>query len=79
MLVFYTENLSRRPLTTVSQSSTLKDRRARLINDGDYSTSYGYCAHTGYNYYKAWVQVDLGQPYTINSVKIYYRIEGLSF
>lgn len=79
MLVFYTENLSRRPLTTVSQSSTLKDRLARLINDGDYSTVFESCAHTGYNYYKAWVQVDLGQSYTINSVKIYYRKQGLSF
>lgn len=78
MLVFYTENLSRRPSTTVSQSSTLRDRRARLINDGDFSTLFWKCAHTGYNYSKAWVQVDLGESYAINSVKIYYRMEGMS-
>ena len=70
------ENLSRRGTTTLTQSSTYKTNKASLANDGNKTTTEIYCAHTAPNHTKAWFQVDLGKPYSINSVKIYYRKEG---
>ncbi|XP_062613537.1 receptor-type tyrosine-protein phosphatase T-like, partial [Saccostrea cucullata] len=69
------ENLSRRSTTTLSQSSTYHN--ASRANDGDRSTTENYCAHTAsINTNRAWFQVDLGKPYSIKSVNIYYRKEG---
>ncbi|XP_062610487.1 uncharacterized protein LOC134272254 [Saccostrea cucullata] len=69
------ENLSRRSTTTLSQSSTYHD--ASRANDGDRNITEKYCAHTAPIYTnRAWFQVDLGKPYSIKSVNIYYRREG---
>lgn len=71
------ENLSRRDTTTLTQSSTYNpNNTASLAKDGDIRTKEHYCAHTAPGSAKAWFQVDLGKPYSINSVKIYYRKEG---
>ncbi|XP_061180785.1 uncharacterized protein LOC133189429 [Saccostrea echinata] len=75
---FCYDNLSRKNTTQLSQSSTYNDRDASLANDGVLRTTEKYCAHTApWNTNSpAWFQVDLGRPYSIKSVKIYYRKEG---
>ncbi|XP_048744000.2 protein draper-like isoform X1 [Ostrea edulis] len=70
------ENLSRRKTTVLSQSSTYEDRYASYANDEDLRTHIEICAHTAPGHPLAWFQVDLGQEYSIESVKIYYRREG---
>lgn len=47
--------------------------------DGDKRTSEKYCAHTEVNQTKAWLQIDLGKPFNIESVKIFYRNERMYF
>lgn len=73
------ENLSRHPTTSVLQSSTYGSNIATLVIDGDKRTSEKYCAHTEVNQTKAWLQIDLGKPFNIESVKIFYRNEGMYF
>nr|XP_022308467.1 receptor-type tyrosine-protein phosphatase T-like [Crassostrea virginica] len=70
------ENLSRRGTTILTQSSTYLTNNAFLANDGNKTTKEKNCAHTAPNHTKAWFQVDLGKPYNIESVTIYYRREG---
>ncbi|XP_065941969.1 uncharacterized protein [Magallana gigas] len=70
------ENLSRRPTTVLTQSSTYRFNIASIANDGDVQTTEPKCAITALNPPKAWLQVDFGQPYRINNVKIYPRREG---
>lgn len=76
---FIEENLSRKPTTTLSQSSTYSNYYATRANDGLTTTSGDYCANTAPNHPLAWFQVDLGKFYNIWNVKIYYRKEGISF
>lgn len=73
------ENLSRHPTTSVLQSSTYGSNIATLVIDGDKRTSEKYCTHTEVNQTKAWLQIDLGKPFNIESVKIFYRNEGMYF
>ena len=71
------ENLSRRGTTILTQSSTYSpNNTASLANDGNKTTTEKYCAHTATGHDKAWFQVDLGKPYNIDRVTIYYRREG---
>ncbi|XP_065941961.1 multiple epidermal growth factor-like domains protein 6 [Magallana gigas] len=70
------ENLSRRPTTVLTQSSTYNAQTASIANDGDVHTDDLNCAHTAPNNEKAWLQVDFGESYSINNVKIYYRRDG---
>ncbi|XP_048744004.2 multiple epidermal growth factor-like domains protein 10 isoform X5 [Ostrea edulis] len=74
--IYCYENLSRRKTTVLSQSSTYEDRYASYANDEDLRTHIEICAHTAPGHPLAWFQVDLGQEYSIESVKIYYRREG---
>uniref|UniRef100_A0A8W8P256 F5/8 type C domain-containing protein n=1 Tax=Magallana gigas TaxID=29159 RepID=A0A8W8P256_MAGGI len=72
-------NLSRKPTTTVTQSSTYTGtifHNASLATDGTNKTTERFCSHTDVNHTKAWFQVDLGGKYSIKSVKIFYRREG---
>lgn len=78
-ITFIAENLSRKSTTSVMQSSTLTFHTATLVNDGNNGTTEMYCAHTELNWTKAWLQIDLGHPYSIRSVKIFYRNEGILF
>ena len=73
---FATENLSRRKTTIITQSSTYNVNNATLANDGMDATTELKCAHTAANHSKAWLQVDLGTPFRIRNVVIYYRKEG---
>ncbi|XP_078329710.1 uncharacterized protein LOC144624176 [Crassostrea virginica] len=70
------ENLSRRNTTLITQSSSYHNRNAKFANDGVNATTEFKCAHTALNHTKAWLQVDLGTPFRIRSVVIYYRKEG---
>lgn len=56
---FIEENLSRKPTTTLSQSSTYSNYYATRANDGLTTTSGDYCANTAPNHPLAWFQVDL--------------------
>ncbi|XP_065921745.1 uncharacterized protein [Magallana gigas] len=71
------ENICRRNSTTVLQSSTYDNQQETLAIDGDLRTKYRYCAHTDVNQTVAWLQVDLGKPYSISNVTLYYRKDGL--
>lgn len=75
-LCLLTENLCGKNSTTVLQSSTYEDRKETLATDGDLRTNYRYCAHTDVNQTVAWFQVDLGKPYSISNVTLYYRKDG---
>lgn len=74
---FILDNLSRKPSTIVTQSSTYGNHSATLAKDGIKHTTEKYCSHTGLNRTKAWLQVDLGKKYSISYVKIFYRNEGM--
>ncbi|XP_052695786.1 uncharacterized protein LOC128174215 [Crassostrea angulata] len=69
------ENLSKRNSTVLSLSSRFRNQSAALANDGDTDTGYSHCSHTDENQKIAWLQVDLGQPYSIYNVTMYYRHE----
>lgn len=73
----FTENLSRRSTSIISVSSTFELYTANKANDGNLNTTYIDCSHTDLNQTRAWLQVDLGKPYNINHVKIYYRNDGM--
>lgn len=77
MVFLKQENLGRRPTTVLTQSSTFRTMTASLANDGNVHTDELRCAHTAPNNTKAWLQVDFGQSYSINNVKIYYRRDGM--
>lgn len=77
MLYFQQENLSRRTTTVLTQSSTYDGLTASLANDGILKTDFSSCAHTAPNRTKAWLQVDFGQSFRINNVKIYPRRRGI--
>uniref|UniRef100_A0A8W8P228 F5/8 type C domain-containing protein n=1 Tax=Magallana gigas TaxID=29159 RepID=A0A8W8P228_MAGGI len=70
------ENLCIRTTTNLSQSSTYNNNTADLANDGKKQTTEVYCAHTAPNHSKAWFQVNLRKPYSIERVQIYYRYEA---
>lgn len=74
--IFFSENLARQNFTVLTQSSTYYINNATLANDGDLRTTEKYCAHTETGHDKAWFQVDCGNRYNIDSVKIYFRNEG---
>lgn len=78
MVSFLQENLSRRSSTALTQSSIHYINNASIANDGDVQTDFQHCAHTALNQTEAWLQVDFGQSYRINNVKIYYRREGMN-
>ncbi|XP_052693866.1 uncharacterized protein LOC128172139 [Crassostrea angulata] len=67
------ENLSRRPSTVLSLSSRFQTQNATLANDGERGTIYSKCSHTEENQTIAWLQVDLGERYSISNVTMYYR------
>ncbi|XP_065933952.1 multiple epidermal growth factor-like domains protein 10 [Magallana gigas] len=73
--IYCFENLSRRNTTVLELSSTYDGHGVTLANDGDLALKEWYCSHTDPNRPKAWLQVDLGQSYSISNVKIYYRTE----
>lgn len=73
----FTENLSRRSATIISVSSIFESYTTSNANDGNLNTTYIFCSHTDLNQTTAWLQVDLGKPYSINHVKIYYRKDGM--
>lgn len=75
----FTENLSRRSTSIISVSSNFQSSTPNKANDGNLNTTYIYCSHTDINQARAWLQVDLGKSYSINSVKIYYRKDGMHF
>ncbi|XP_078329682.1 uncharacterized protein LOC144624158 isoform X2 [Crassostrea virginica] len=70
------ENLSRRNTTIITQSSTFDKNFASLANDGVLVTTLDLCGYTNPGKSKAWLQVDLGQAFSITRVKVYYRKEG---
>lgn len=72
----FTENLARKNDTVLTQSSTYSKNNATLANDGYNGTTELNCSHTAPGYDKAWFQVDLRNPYTVESVTIYFRREG---
>ncbi|XP_061179429.1 uncharacterized protein LOC133188057 [Saccostrea echinata] len=67
------ENLCRKPGIYASQSSDRGGFPATNAVDGFYNQKYVFCAHTAPHQSKAWFQVDLGNPYRLNSVNIFYR------
>nr|XP_034322513.1 uncharacterized protein LOC105322931 [Crassostrea gigas] len=67
------ENLSRRPTTVLTQSSTYNGQTASFADDGNLKTDDLNCAHTAPNNTKAWLQVDFEESYSINNVYIFYR------
>ena len=69
----FSENLSRRRTTRLTQSSTHDGRKASEGNDGVTDTNYVNCAHTAFYNKKAWFQVDLSKSFSIQKVKIYFR------
>lgn len=70
------ENLSKRNTTAISLSSTYVHYLATFANDGDNITNdHRVCSHTELNKDKAWLQLDFGKPYSINTINIYYRNE----
>lgn len=73
----FTENLSRRSTSIISVSSNFQSSTPNKVNDGNLNTTSIYCSHTDINQARAWLQVDLGKSYSINSVKIYYRKDGM--
>lgn len=72
------ENLSKRNTTILKLSSTLDGYGVALANDGNLDVKDWNCSHTDLYQTQAWLQVDLGKPYSISNVKIYYRTEGMS-
>nr|XP_034321428.1 uncharacterized protein LOC105346260 [Crassostrea gigas] len=70
------ENLCTKNTTSILLSSYYANNKAYLANDGNVKTTERYCSYTIIQHTKAWLQVDLGEQYSINNVKIYYRSEG---
>ncbi|XP_062613545.1 uncharacterized protein LOC134275285 [Saccostrea cucullata] len=70
------ENLSRRNATSVSQSSDYRNQTAKYGIDGITTQTEYFCAHTAVNQSEAWFQVDLGEPFSLKTIRIVYRDEG---
>lgn len=68
-MIIFAENLSRKSSTIVSLSSTFGNRFANFANDGSPTTSH----LTDVNKNIVLFEVDLGEPYSINNFKLYYR------
>lgn len=73
-VIIFAENLSRKSSTIVSLSSTFGNRFANFANDSSPTTSH----LTDVNKNIVWFEVDLGEPYSINNFKLYYRKKGIS-
>ncbi|XP_052692860.1 uncharacterized protein LOC128171168 [Crassostrea angulata] len=71
-LVYCYENLCRRPTTVLTQSSTYDKHEADFANDGDVTSIKRFCASTDIKRPKAWLQADLGESFSIKSVKLYF-------
>lgn len=69
LVIVLAENLSRKSSTIVSLSSTIGNRFANFASDGSPTTSH----LTDVNKDIVWFEVDLGEPYSINNIKMYYR------
>lgn len=76
MAFFLPENLCRRPTTVLTQSSTYDKHEADFANDGDVTTVKRFCASTDIKQTKAWLQADLGESFSIKSVKLYFANDG---
>lgn len=72
-VIVFAENLSRKSSTYVSLSSTFGNRFANFANDGSPTTSH----LTDVNKNKVLFEDDLGEPYSINNFKLYYRKKGI--
>lgn len=70
------ENLCRRPTIVLTQSSTYDKHEADFANDGDVTTVKRFCASTDIKHSKAWLQADLGESFSIKSVKLYFANDG---
>lgn len=68
-VIVFAVNLSPKSSTIVSLSSTFGNRFSNFANDGSPTTSH----LTVVNENIVWFEVDLGEPYSINSFKLYYR------
>lgn len=73
-VIVFAENLSRKSSTIVSLSSTFSNRFANFANDGGPTTYH----LTDVNENIVWFDVDLGEPYSINNFKLYYRKKGIT-
>lgn len=62
-------------LTTVGSSSVYRSNKASLANDGDFSQNIQRCSHTDDkpNIKEAWLRLDLGDVFSMKSVKFWYR------
>lgn len=76
--ILISENLCKRKTTILGQSSTQHGQGVSFANDGNLDLTYAHCSLTDFNRPRAWFQVDLGIPYSVSNVKIYYRSEGMS-
>lgn len=73
-VIVFAENLSRKSSTIVPLSSTFSNRFANFANDGGPTTYH----LTDVNENIVWFDVDLGEPYSINNFKLYYRKKGIT-
>lgn len=72
-VIVFSENLSQKSSTIVSLSSTFGNRFANFANDSSPTTSH----LTDVIKNIVWFEVDLGEPYSINNFKLYYRKKGI--
>lgn len=73
---FWTENLCIRPTTVLTQSSTYQKHDVDFANDRNKRSEARCCARTDDKHPKAWLQVDLGQPFSIKNVQLYFANDG---
>lgn len=61
--------------TTVKGSSTHGAHWASYAVDGDFNQGVDRCFHSGVNetIKEAWLQIDLGRVFSVNSVKLWFR------
>lgn len=71
-LIYSYENLCRRPTTVLTQSSTYPKQGVGFANDGNKRSKARCCSRTADKQPKAWLQVDLGQPFSIKNVQLYF-------
>lgn len=71
-LIYSYENLCRRPTTVLTQSSTYPKQGVGFANDGNKRSKARCCSRTADKLPKAWLQVDLGQPFSIKNVQLYF-------
>nr|XP_022312542.1 protein draper-like isoform X1 [Crassostrea virginica] len=62
-------------LTRVGSSSVYQSNKASLANDGDFTQNIQRCSHTDDkpNIKEAWLRLDLGDVFSMKSVKFWYR------